>query len=97
MNQENDKWKMFKNYMHNELGITREDIQQWINDAVHAEAQRLVNQEVVRFSIDEIVRKFLIDNSWYADKDLCDKVRQACAKQLVEKMTLSLTPSPKKP
>jgi hypothetical protein len=26
----NDKWSMFKNYMHNELGITKEDIREWI-------------------------------------------------------------------
>jgi hypothetical protein len=29
-----DKWIMFKNYMHNEMGITKEDIRQWIEEAV---------------------------------------------------------------
>lgn len=29
----NDKWLMFRNYMINELGITKEDIREWIEDA----------------------------------------------------------------
>ena len=28
MASKNDKWSMFKNYMHNELGITKEDIRE---------------------------------------------------------------------
>ena len=35
---------MFKNYMHNELGITKEDIREWIDDAVRDESRLLVEQ-----------------------------------------------------
>ena len=38
--QKDDKWLMFKNYMHNELGITKEDIRQWIDDSVKNEAKK---------------------------------------------------------
>jgi len=34
-----NKWLMFKNYMHNELGITKEDIRQWIQEAVQQQAE----------------------------------------------------------
>lgn len=33
---------MFRNYMHNELGITKEDIRQWITDAVNEQVKQLV-------------------------------------------------------
>jgi hypothetical protein len=29
-----DKYRMFKNYMYNDLGITKEDIKQWTKEAV---------------------------------------------------------------
>lgn len=42
MARKDDKWVMFRNYMHNELGITKEDIRQWITDAVNEQVKRLV-------------------------------------------------------
>ena len=47
----NDKWEMFKNYMHNELGITKDDIRAWIKEAAAEQAQRLVDQEFGNFNI----------------------------------------------
>ena len=44
---------MFKNYMHNELGITKDDIRAWIKEAVHEEAIHLVNQQVGKFSVQD--------------------------------------------
>lgn len=42
MARQDDKWVMFRNYMHNELGITKEDIRQWITDAVNEQVKQLV-------------------------------------------------------
>lgn len=42
MARKDDKWVMFRNYMHNELGITKEDIRQWITDAVNEQVKQLV-------------------------------------------------------
>ena len=39
----NDKWVMFRNYMHNELGITKEDIAEWIQDAIRDEVKNVVS------------------------------------------------------
>ncbi len=41
MATKDDKWVMFRNYMHNELGITKEDIRMWINEAVKEEAKKM--------------------------------------------------------
>jgi len=49
-----DKWKMFKNFLHNELGITCEDIREWIKESVREEARRLVAQEYEKFDIKKI-------------------------------------------
>lgn len=54
-----DKWLMFKNYMHNELGITKEDIREWIEDSVKEQAERMVHNEFSRFNITEIVREVM--------------------------------------
>ena len=51
-----DKWVMFKNYMHNELGITKEDIHKWVRDAVQDQARQLVKQATGKFSIDDMVK-----------------------------------------
>ena len=51
MSMKNDKWEMFKNYMHNELGITKDDIRAWIKEAAFEQAQRLVDQEFGSFNI----------------------------------------------
>ena len=40
MARQDDKWVMFRNYMHNELGITKEDIRQWITDAVNEQVKQ---------------------------------------------------------
>lgn len=61
-----DKWGMFKNYMHNELGVTKDDIRAWIKEAVHEEAIHLVNQQVGKFSVQDqinsIANKIINDN-----------------------------------
>ena len=44
----NDKWLMFRNYMINELGITKEDIRKWIQDAVEIEAKKLAADAFAR-------------------------------------------------
>lgn len=36
----NSKWLMFKNYMHNELHITKDDIKQWVEEAVRIKGKQ---------------------------------------------------------
>ena len=37
-----EKYKMFKQFMHNELGITKEDIREWVKESVREEAAKMV-------------------------------------------------------
>ena len=61
----NDKWSMFKNYMHNELGITKEDIEKWVRDAVKSEARKLVDNEYGKFDMREEIEKIFKEKFFF--------------------------------
>lgn len=44
MSEKNDKWTMFKNYIHNELGITKDDIRAWLKEAVQSQAELMLKK-----------------------------------------------------
>ena len=39
-----DKYKAFRNFMVNELGVGREDIRTWVIESIQAEVQKLLSQ-----------------------------------------------------
>ena len=83
MASKNDKWSMFKNYMHNELGITKEDIREWIQEAVKIEARKIVDESFSKFSIkDRISRE--IDNhiGQFSDYGLRQQISNEVFKRL---------------
>lgn len=51
MASKNDKWSLFKNYLHNELGITKEDIREWLEEAVREEARKLIADSFKSYDI----------------------------------------------
>lgn len=54
-----DKWLMFKNYLHNELGITKEDIREWIAQAIEEQVKRYVDNEFSKQSVSDIATRIL--------------------------------------
>lgn len=56
----NDKWLMFRNYMINELGITKEDIREWIADAVRIEAKKMVADTFARENPEQMIRRIFM-------------------------------------
>ena len=83
----NDKWSMFKNYMHNELGITKEDIREWIQEAVEIEARKIVDESFSKFSINDRISRE-IDNhiGQFSDYSL----RQQISNELVKRLKIVL-------
>jgi len=79
-----NKWLMFKNYMHNELGISKEDIRQWIEDAVKEQAERMVKNEFDSFDARDIVRKIIFDDSYFNSKSLKREITNELSNQLME-------------
>ena len=86
-----NKWLMFKNYMHNELGITKEDIRQWIQESVEQEAKKLVSNEFGRFSPERIVKDMVYDKNFYGSPRLKDDVINEISKQLAERIEIKIS------
>ncbi len=87
----NDKWKMFKNFMHNELEIGKEEIREWIKEAVHEEARKLVGQTFAKFSIDQIIDRYIIDKHFFGDDRIKDEIQKRIVDQLVKQLILTTT------
>lgn len=83
-----DKWLMFKNYMHNELGITKEDIRQWIEDAVQKQAETLVNNEFKKFDIHKVVERVINDDKYFGNKNLKRDIAQELSSQIMNRLRL---------
>jgi len=85
-----NKWLMFKNYMHNELGISKEDIRQWIEDAVKEQAERMVKNEFDSFDVKTIVNRIVMNDSYFGSKSLKREITDEVTKQLMEKINLKI-------
>jgi hypothetical protein len=83
-----DKWLMFKNYMHNELGISKEDIRQWIEDAVKQQAETLVKNEFKNFDVHRVVERVISDDKYFGSKTLKRDIAQELSKQILEKIKI---------
>ena len=79
---------MFKNYMHNELGITKEDIRQWIEDAVQEQAKVLVSNEFKKFDAAQIVARVISDDKYFGSKNLKRDISDQLAKQIMDKLKI---------
>lgn len=81
MAEKNDKWVMFRNYMHNELHITKEDIREWIEDSVKQEVRAVIENRFNHWDLREITENE-IRNLLVKDYDLKDRVYE----QIMNKM-----------
>ena len=79
-----DKWSMFRNFMYNELGITKADIRIWIQEAVREETKRLIGNTYNDFNVrkmgHEEMRKVL--KSW--------DFQHAVANEIANRVTVGL-------
>jgi len=85
-----NKWLMFKNYMHNELGITKEDIREWIQEAVQQQAEKMVSNEFSNFDVQKVVKKMVTEDKFYGSESLKNEVRTELGKQILEKLELTI-------
>ena len=81
---------MFKNYMHNELGITKEDIREWIDDAVRDEARRLVEQAYKEFDLNARIEKAIYEHHHWNGSQMKQEIAKAAAEKIVEKYDIIL-------
>lgn len=86
----NSKYKMFSNYMHNELEITKEDIKIWIKEAVEEIAYKMCKNEFDNFDVSKVVRNTLYKEDMYNSKYIREQIKNEIAQQLLSKFELSL-------
>ena len=90
MASKNDKWSLFKNYLHNELGITKEDIREWLKEAVREEARKLIADSFksydIRNRIDEAIKEF---HGW-GEKPLKTEIAREVANKILEKVEIKI-------
>lgn len=82
-----DKYKMFRNFMFNELGITKEDIRDWIQEAVQEEAHRLIMKTYNNFDVSTELRRQLTDRYSSLRQDIISE----CSKKLLKTITLTIS------
>ena len=84
-----NKYKMFSNYMHNELGISKEDIHTWIKEAVEEIALKMVKNEFDKFSPERVVQNILFERDYFNKINIQRNVIDAFAKQLSERISIT--------
>ena len=82
-------WKKFKNYLHNDLKVTKSDIREWVFDAVTVEATKIIHASfrkypVTKETIYSIVRK-KAEESLYSAKYI-HTIEELIAKELAAKI-----------
>ena len=85
----NNKYKLFRNFMVNELGISREDIKEWALDAVKETVEKVFRG----FDLDELICKSIKEQTWR----LFDRtdVNNAVAKTLLREFDIIVREKPK--
>ena len=81
---------MFKNYMHNELGITKEDIEKWLRDAVKEEARKLVAQEYGKFDLHQELEKMFKERGWFESTAFNRQTMATFRDVLMEKLKITI-------
>ena len=90
MSTKNDKWVMFRNYMHNELGITKDDIREWIKESIHDEVKNVVNQAYGKCNIEAAIKKEITQHEWFSNDGPSNKLINKAAQLLIEKLEISI-------
>lgn len=86
MSEKNDKWMMFKNYMHNELGITKDDIRAWLKEAVKSQAELMLQKTFD--DMDKFVRNHISTQMRYWTTE---EVRRQVASLLADRLIILST------
>lgn len=93
--EKQDKYTLFKNFMHNELGISKEDIHSWIREAVHEEALKMANNAFGTFDVKDIfvkcVESILVEqDTIYGERRLLSDLKKSVVDKIAKKITLKL-------
>lgn len=85
-----NKYKMFRNYMANELGITKDDIKQWTKDAVQETVEKYLNGIDIEAEAHQALSKAArsIIGVPYSNSE--QRIREQIVKELVQQVRISV-------
>lgn len=84
-----DKYGLFRQFMFNELQISKEDIRTWIKEAVEQQVEKMLYKTFGDFEPNERAASLIADyigKNWWAN----DKLKQAVASQIVSKIKVTI-------
>lgn len=84
----NDKYKLFRNLFFNELGITKEDIRDWVKEACKEEAEQLVKGTYERFNPETYIKEAMQNNGFLCNGKLSSQICQQVAELVVKKLDI---------
>lgn len=88
MANKDDKWVMFRNYMHNELRITKDDIREWIDDSVKQIAKDMVADAFIRKNPEQMIKDAIYSSDYFYGTSFNNKVVEEAAKILAKKIDI---------
>jgi hypothetical protein len=88
-----DKYHLFTQFMYNELGISKDDIKQWVHDTVYEVASTYVENEFSRQSLDSRIQA-IISHRW-SQKTVADDIKREVANVLVKNFDIVWKEPPK--
>ena len=80
----NNKYKMFKNFMYNELGLSKGDVKRWVKEAIKEVAENYVKNQLSPNLIEDEAKKAV--DSFYNGGRWESSLRDKIAKGLAERM-----------
>jgi hypothetical protein len=84
-----ESYRDFLNYLHNELGISKEDIRVWTMEAVERVATTYVNNNLSDRKIDEVLKGILTEGSWLRNQVGPD-IRKGLIEELAKQITIGV-------
>lgn len=87
----NEKYIMFKNFLHNELGITREDIQEWIQDAIREETKKVINKTFADFDIEREARRAISDSIYSGYSNIRKEIIESAAREVLSQLDIQIS------
>lgn len=85
-----EKYEMFRNLFFNELGITREDIREWVKEACQEVADKLVSNTYESFNPETFICKAMDKSGFTCNGRLASDIRREVAESILDKLDIRI-------
>lgn len=88
MSNKADKYTMFRNFMLNELDISKEDIKEWIKDSCKEVAENMLSNAYEKFNLESYIEDAILEkhNMFNGRMELAEKIKHRVAVIIAEEV-----------